>query len=64
MILCQVASVSHPGLLQKFFDFYSVYFGITAPPPERQRLMVALLIAFVVVLAAVLFAIAKVVSSI
>jgi len=55
-------NVSKPGLLQRFFDFYSVYFGITAPPPEKQKLMVVLLAAFVVVLVLVLVVVAKVVS--
>ena len=51
-----------PGLLQKFFDFYSVYFGITSPPPEKQKLMVGLLVLFVVALVVVLVIVAKVVS--
>ena len=50
------------NLLQKFFDFYSTYFGITAPPPEKQKLMVGLLAVFVVVLIVVLVVVAKVVS--
>ncbi len=53
---------SRPGL-QRFFDFYAVYFGVTAPPPHRQKLMLGLLIAFVVGLVIVLVVVAKVVSS-
>jgi len=54
---------SRPGLLQRFFDFYAVYFGVTAPPPHRQKLMITLLVAFVVGLVIVLIIVAKVVSS-
>ena len=52
-----------PGLLQRFFDFYSVFFGITAPPPKKQKLVFWVLIAFVMVLVGVLVLIAKVVST-
>ncbi|MGZ4814062.1 MAG: hypothetical protein ACXVZV_01540 [Terriglobales bacterium] len=55
--------MSRPGLLQRFFDFYAVYFGVTAPPPHRQKLMLGLLVGFVVVLAIVLVVVAKVVSN-
>jgi len=55
--------MSRPGLLQRFFDFYSVYFGVTAPPPEKQRLVLGLLLAFVVGLVIVLVVVAKVVST-
>jgi len=58
-----LTGVSRPGLLQRFFDFYSVYFGITAPPPQKQKLMVGLLLAFLVALVIVLVVVAKVVSS-
>lgn len=38
------------GLLQRFFHFYSIYFGVTEPPPARQKLVLAILILFVVLL--------------
>ena len=53
---------ARPGWLQRFFDFYSVYFGITAPPPQQQKLMVGILVAFLVVLVAVLYVVAKLVG--
>jgi hypothetical protein len=56
-------NVSSPGLLQRFFDFYSVYFGITAPPPKRQKLVVILLIAFVVILVTTLVLVGRFVST-
>jgi hypothetical protein len=55
-------NVSKPGLLQRFFDFYAVYFGVTPPPPSRQKLMLGLLIGFFVVLVGVLLLVAKLVG--
>ena len=54
--------VSNPDLLQRFFDFYAVYFGVTPPPPHRQKLVLAALIAFFVVLVGVLVLVAKLVG--
>jgi len=54
--------MSEPNLLQRFFDFYAVYFGVTPPPPNRQKLMLAALIGFFVVLAGVLVLVAKLVG--
>ncbi|HWR13303.1 MAG TPA: hypothetical protein VN577_00635 [Terriglobales bacterium] len=50
------------GLIEQFFDFYSVYFGVTAPPPAKQKLMLAALVFFFVGLALVLFVVAELVS--
>lgn len=55
-------TVPNPGLLQRFFDFYAVYFGVTPPPPHRQKLMLAALVAFFVVLVGVLVLVAKLVG--
>jgi hypothetical protein len=52
-------TVPTPGLLQRFFDFYAVYFGVTPPPPHRQKLLLALLVGFFVVLAGVLLLVGK-----
>lgn len=52
-------AVSNPGLLQRFFDFYAVYFGVTPPPPHRQKLVLAALIVFFLGLAGVLLLVAK-----
>ncbi len=56
--------VPRPGLLQRIFDFYAVSIGVTPPPPHRQKIMLALLIGFFVVLIGVLVLVAKLVSSI
>ena len=42
--------VERRSVLQRFFDFYAMYFGVTAPPPEKQKLVVAILIVFFVLL--------------
>jgi len=56
-------NVAKPGLLQRFFDFYSVYFGITPPPPHRQKLMVILLVSFAVMLVIILVLVGKLASA-
>jgi len=56
-------NVARPGLLQRFFDFYSVFFGITAPPPSRQKLFVALLLAFFVGVIVMMVVVGKLVSA-
>jgi hypothetical protein len=50
------------GLLQRFFDFYSVYFGVTAPPPARQKLVLVTLLGFAIVLVVGLVLFAEFVS--
>jgi len=55
--------MSNPGLLQRFFEFYSVFFGVTAPPPQKQKLVVALLVAFVVFVIVAMFVVAKLATS-
>ncbi len=52
-----------PGLLQRFFEFYSVFFGVTAPPPHRQKIVVILLVAFVVIVAIAMIVVAKLATS-
>ena len=51
------------SFLQRFFDFYAVYFGVTPPPPNRQKLVLGLLIGFFVGLVGVLILVAKVVGN-
>lgn len=55
--------MSRRPLLQRFFEFYSVYFGITAPPPEKQKLVVGLLVAFVIVMIVAMVVVARLASS-
>ena len=50
------------SLLQKIFDFYAMYFGVTAPPPEKQKLVLIILIAFFVLLIAGLVGFAELVG--
>jgi hypothetical protein len=47
------------GLLERFFDFYSISFGITAPPPAKQKLLFVVLIGFFVLTAIIMFLVAK-----
>ena len=56
-------NVASSGLLQRFFDFYSVVFGITAPPPAKQKLVLAVLVVFVAVLVVMLVVVGKFVST-
>jgi hypothetical protein len=49
-------------MLQKIFDFYAMYFGVTAPPPEKQKLVLIVLIAFFVLLAVGLLVFAEIVA--
>jgi len=51
------------GFLQRFFEFYSTFFGVTAPPPGKQKLVVILLFIFVVVVVAAMVAVAKLATS-
>ncbi|HET9696124.1 MAG TPA: hypothetical protein VFP40_04595 [Terriglobales bacterium] len=55
-------TVEHEGLLQRFFHFYSIYFGITAPPPAKQKLLLAVLVLFFVLLVGGLVIVAEIVS--
>jgi hypothetical protein len=52
------------SLLQKFFDFYSIYFGVTVPPPGRQKLLLALLIAFFLITGLAMYLVAQFASNI
>ncbi len=54
--------VEREGLLQRFFNFYSIYFGITAPPPAKQKLLLGVLVLFFVLLVVGLVVVAEVVS--
>jgi hypothetical protein len=40
------------GLLQRFFHFYAIYFGVTAPPPAKQKIVFAVLVLFFILLVA------------
>lgn len=58
-----MAMSERKGILQNFFDFYSVFFGVTAPPPQRQKLILVLLIVFFVLTGMMMFLVAELASS-
>jgi hypothetical protein len=51
------------GLLHRFFDFYSVYFGVTSPPPAKQKLVLALLLAFLLITGLLMYLVAHFAST-
>ena len=48
--MSQATPSEREGLLQRFFHFYAIYFGVTAPPPAKQKIVLAVLVLFVILL--------------